>query len=256
MEDQVNNIVSILKQALWFEIGLVVLLLLSYFVIVDIKKRREEEKAKTLLLTSSGLDMRTEILKLLQKPPYNTSVAVITTAAKPEENQEYLRKDLAIMRDIGFNIEEIDIEGKKEADLFKMLELKDLIFVEGGNTFYLLKAMRACNFKKVIMKLLKKGIVYIGVSAGSIVAGRTIQTADNFGTGNRNRFGIKNIKGLGLVHFDILPHYDSTKDETIKQKIKSPRKRKRFLKILSDGQALLVQGKDLYYLGKGEQIIV
>ena len=59
----------------------------------------------------------------------------------------------------------------------KLLELKDIIFVEGGNTFYLLKAMRACNFEKIIRKLLKEGKVYIGASAGSIVAGKTIKTA-------------------------------------------------------------------------------
>ena len=64
---------------------------------------------------------------------------------------------------MGFNVEEIDIEGKTEAEVMKLLELKDIIFVEGGNTFYLLKAMRECNFEKVIRKLLKEGKVYIGV---------------------------------------------------------------------------------------------
>jgi peptidase E len=35
----------------------------------------------------------------------------------------------------------------------RLFEVKDIIFVAGGNTFYLLKAMRACNFEKVLRKL-------------------------------------------------------------------------------------------------------
>lgn len=257
MENQITAIISVLKSALLWEIALVVLLVLGAILAASIKKSQDEAKARTLLLTSSGLDMKKEILKLLQKPPYNTSVAVITTASKPEENKDYIWKDLQILHeDMGFSVEQIDIEGKKEGELLQMLQVKDLIFVEGGNTFYLLKAMRACNFEKVVKQLLKKGIVYVGVSAGSIVAGRTIQTADNFGTGTRNHFGVKDLKGLNLVNFDILPHYSSEKDTVIKQKMPNAKKRQKKLKILADGQAILVQGKDVYYLGTGEPIVV
>ena len=256
MENQINNFISTLKSALFFEIILVVFLVLSAFIISVVKKRQEEGKAKTLLLTSSGLDIRADILKLLQKPSYNTSVAFIATAAKPEENQDYVKKDLQIMRDdMGFNVEEIDIEGKREADLMRMLEVKDIIFVEGGNTFYLLKAMQDCNFKKVIRTLLKRGIVYIGVSAGSIVAGKTIETV-SWRNADKNTIGLKNLKGLNLVPFNIFVHYQSTYDEIIKQKMKNPKKRQKQLKILADGQALLVQGPNTYYLGQGEPIVV
>ena len=158
--------------------------------------------------------------------------------------------------ELGFNVEEVDIEGKKESELIKLLELKDIIFVEGGNTFYLLKAMRACNFEKVIRKLLKQGKVYIGVSAGSIVAGCTIKTAGWYG--DKNAVGLKNLKGLNLVPFDIFVHYDKKPDaaEVIKQKIKSPRKRLKKLRILTDDQAILVQGKEIDLIGKGNAVII
>ena len=239
--------------------ALLILIFFVYYLVGLIRTTIKHNQAKTLLLTSGGmLQMQDEIIKLLQKPAYDVTVGFITTASKPEENKDYLQRDLDIMKLIGFNVEEFDIEGKKEHAVEKFLELKDIIFVEGGNTFYLLKAMRACNFEKVLRKLLKKGIVYIGVSAGSVVAGKTIKTADSFGTGTRNHFGVRNLKGLGLVPFDIFPHFDKRPEmaEIIKQKIKNPRKRAKNLKILTDDQAILVQGKEVDLIGDGEAVIL
>ena len=203
--------------------------------------------------------MKDEIIKLLQKPAYDVTVAFIVTAAKPQENLDYVKTDLDIMRDeLGFNVEEVDIEGKKESEVMRLLELKDIIYVEGGNTFYLLKAMRGCNFEKVIRKLLKQGKVYIGASAGSMVAGRTIKTANWLSQEyeNKNLVNLKNLKGLNLVPFDIFVHYQPKHAEIIKQQIKNPKKRLKNLRILTDDQGILVQGKQIDLIGEGEAIIL
>ena len=237
---------------------LIILALINYLSGL-IKENIKHNEAKTLLLTSGGMpEMKDEIIKLLQKPAYDVTVAFITTAAKPIENIEYLQRDWLIMKEeLGFNMEEVDIEGKTEGQVKKLLENKDIIFVEGGSTFYLLKAMRACNFEKVIREFLKNGVVYIGVSAGSIVAGRTIQTANIFGTGsNGNNVGLKNLKGLGLVPFDIFVHYKPEHAEIIRQKMPDSKKRGNNLKILTDSQAILVQGKEVDLIGDGEVIII
>jgi len=236
--------------------ALLIFFALIYYIIGVIKQAIKHNQAKTLLLTSGGMpQMKDEILKLLQKPAYDVTVAFITTASKPQENQDYLNIDLQIMREeLRFNVEEVDIDGKKEKEVMKLLELKDIIFVEGGNTFYLLKAMRACNFEKVIRKLLKLGKVYIGVSAGTIVAGKTIKTAGWFG--DENLVKLRDLKGLNLVPFDIFPHYQPEYAEIIKQKMKSPRKRRKKLRIITDDQGILVQGKEIDLIGDGEAVIV
>ena len=231
---------------------LIFIALVSYLISLT-RSIIKHHQAKTLLLTSNGMQMKNEIIKLLQKPAYDITVAFISTAAKPKEDLTYLKKDWTVMRDeMGFNVEEFDIEGKTEVEVMKMLELKDIIFVEGGNASYLLKAMRACNFEKVIRKLLKEGKVYIGAAAGSIVAGRTIKTAE-WG-GHKNIVGLKNLKGLNLVPFDIFVNYQPENAEIIKQKIKNPKKRSKNLKILTAGQAILVQGREVDLIGEGEAI--
>lgn len=225
------------------------------YLIAAVKETIRRYQAKTILLTSAGMQVKDEIIKLLQKPAYDITVAFITTAAKPEEDVSFVKRDWDIMREMGFNIEEIDIEGKKESQLMKLLELKDIIFVEGGNTFYLLKAMRQCNFERVLRKLLKLGKVYIGASAGSIVAGKTIETA-GWKNGDKNIVGLRNLKGLNLVPFDIFVHYQPEHAEIIKKNMKSARKRKKRLKILTDDQALLVQAKQVVLIGQGEEVVV
>lgn len=232
-----------------------VLLAVIYYLIGALREALKHKKAKTLLLTSGGMQMKNEIAKLLQKPAYDVTVGFITTAAKPKENLDYLLNDWGIMKEeMRFNIEEVDIEGKTEKQVMDLLRLKDIIFVEGGNTFYLLNAMRKCNFGRIIRKLLKQGKVYVGASAGSIVAGRTIKTAGWYG--DKNIVGLKNLKGLNLVPFDIFVHYQPEHAEIIKQKIKNPKKRQKKLRILTDEQAILVQGREVMLIGKGEQIII
>lgn len=233
----------------------IIFILFINFVIGAIKERIKHDQAKTLLLTSAGMAMKDEIVKFLQKPAYDITVAFITTASKVSEDVSFVRDDYQAMKDLGFNIEEFDIEGKTESEVFNFLKIKDIIFVEGGNTFYLLDAMRKCNFEKVIRKLLKEGIVYIGVSAGSIVAGKTIKTAE-WKNADKNINGMKDLKGLNLVPYDIFVHYAPEHAEVINQEMPNPKKRAKNLRILTDQQALIVQGKETALIGQGEQIIV
>lgn len=238
--------------------GLIIIFTIIRYLIISITETIKRRAARTILLTSAGMAMKDQVSKLLQKPAYDITVAFITTAYKNklEENPDYINEDFAAMREMGFNIEKIDIEGQNEKKLTELLELKDIIFVAGGNTFYLLKAMRACNFEKVVKKLLKQGKAYIGASAGSIVAGRTIKTAAKFGTGkNKNFVGLKNLRGLNLVPFDIFVHYQPEDIEIIKKNMPWKWQRRK-LKILTDEQAILVQGKEIILIGEGEKIII
>jgi len=231
-----------------------IFLALIYFLIGFIKKTIKHREAKTLLLTSSGMPyMQDEIIKLLQKPAYDVNVAFITTAAKPVENIDFLKKDWDIMKELGFNVQEVDIEGKTEKQVMDSLEMKDIIFVEGGDASYLLRVMRECNFEKVIRQLLKHGKVYIGADAGSIVIGDTIKPAGWF---QKQKSRLKNLDALDLVPFDISVHYQKDQDEKIKREISNPKKRAKKLRILTDTQGILIQGKEVDLIGDGEAVII
>ncbi len=232
--------------------GAILLLIVSLIILINaIAFKFSEKKPEIILLTSAGMaGSKEEIMRVLRKPSYNIKIGHIITASKPEEDKSYVEIDRQLMHEAGFNVEDIDIEGKNKSQLMQILSSVDIIYVQGGNTFFLLKQMRASGFDKIIKKLLKMGIVYAGVSAGSIVAGKSVKTA--LWLGDKNGVKIKNLSGLGLVPFNIFPHYTKDCDETIK---KEQKKSWQKIMIISDTQCLLVQDGKTALLGTGEKVV-
>lgn len=206
---------------------------------------------KTMLLTSAGMDVKDEILKILPKPANQMRVAHIITASKVEPDAAYyVAKDREAMKEMGFKVQDIDIETKNAKQLKNILSKFDIIYIQGGNTFYLLKAARESGFDQIIDDLINQGIIYIGVSAGSVLAGSTIETA-GWKNADPNDVDLKDLTGLKLVPFNIFVHYESSWDNTIKSET---RKSKYPLRILTNDQALLVKDNEIKLVGKGNEI--
>jgi dipeptidase E len=90
----------------------------------------------------------------------------------------------------------------KAAHPKKAVEETDAIFIGGGNTFRLLKALQDLDLIEPIGQKVRSGAPYIGSSAGSNVAGPTIKTTKDMPIVQPRSFD-----SLGLVPFQISPHY-------------------------------------------------
>jgi dipeptidase E len=115
-----------------------------------------------------------------------------------QDRDTYAAKVKARLALIGFSVESAHNAANPE----KVLAEADAIFVGGGNTFRLLKALQDLDFIEPIRRRVKDGMPYIGSSAGSNVAGPTIKTTNDMPIVQPRSFD-----SLGLVPFQMNPHY-------------------------------------------------
>ena len=205
---------------------------------------------RKILLTSSGLtpELSETFLKLIETKPAETKIGFIATASDDDRNPWYVLKDRTSFEALGFtNIIEVDL--KRKDDLAKLDDCH-IIFVAGGNTFYLLKWVRESKFDLKLKELLLLGKMYIGASAGSMVLGTSIETASVGAGADVNKTGIEDLRGLRQVPFMIAPHivdadlpaYDAFAKKAALRPIVG----------LEDGQAVLCIGDRYKLLGPGK----
>lgn len=207
-----------------------------------------------IILTSSGFktpQLQKDLLNILPKRPKELKVAHIITASKVSSDRSFVDRERKVLKDLGFQVEEMDIEGENEKSLTKKLSGKDIIYVQGGETFYLLKHVRKSGFDKVVKSLIEKGVIYIGVSAGSYITSPTIEMSP-WRDPKRKRYGLRNLTAMNLVPFLVIVHYNREKyriglEEGIK-KSKFP------VRILTDDQAFLITNGKAKLIGSGEEV--
>jgi peptidase E len=76
---------------------------------------------------------------------------------------------------------------------------KDIVYVGGGNTFFMLEIWKKNNLEKVFKLAYEKGIVLSGVSAGAVCWFDWI-LSDSMGQ------GFEPLKGIGLIKGGCTPH--------------------------------------------------
>lgn len=190
-----------------------------------------------LLLTSTGLanqNITDQFLRIIDKPASQIKIAFVTAAARSEEELRYVAESEKELLDLGIpdkNIKNLNLD--KPAS-FKEVENFDVIYVCGGNTFYLLKRVRETGFDKVIIEFAKTDKLYLGVSAGSILVCPNIEIASPF---DDNAVNLTGLTGLNLIDVIVSPHY-CVEEKSI---IDEFRKRSQYKVIpLTNKQALLV----------------
>src|SRR6516164_10741308 len=114
------------------------------------------------------------------------------------ERDSYAAKAKARFAAMGYSLETVHVV----PDPHKAIEQMDAIFIGGGNTFRLLKALEDLDLLDPIRRKVKGGAPYIGSSAGSNVAGPTIKTTKDMPIVQPRSFD-----SLALVPFQISPHY-------------------------------------------------
>lgn len=160
----------------------------------------------TIVITSCGFssdELCEKFYTIVSKDSLaSKKVLYITTAIDGEVDDDlsWADREFDTILNLGFAKEKIT--EYKIGDAINVLDF-DVMYMMGGNTFYLLDKIREFGFDADIQKFLNAGKIYIGSSAGSIIVGNSIETAWPY---DKNNVGMTDFTGLRLVNGIIIPH--------------------------------------------------
>lgn len=194
-----------------------------------------------LLLTSTGFTnpkLGEIFISLLEKPIDKVKVIFIPTASRTEHELNYVKESKEELIQLGIKLENLLVYNLDKKLSYENVKDNDVVYICGGNTFYLTAKMREDSFDRVIKRLVKEGRLYLGVSAGSVLAGPNIDIASPF---DPNDIGLKDLNGLKLTNIIVCPHYDQKE----KQIIEEYKKKEKYQIIpITNTEALLVLDKE------------
>lgn len=163
-----------------------------------------------------------ELLRLLQggRRTAVISNAVDARLADPERLQAAVREEVARVTHVGLRPEPLDLRDYFDdpVALREALNSFDLVWVRGGNTFVLRRAMRCSGFDEIIGQLLDRDeLVYGGYSAGVCVLAPTLTGLETCDEPERVPPGYPQEviwEGLGILPYAVVPHHRSDHPES------------------------------------------
>ncbi|MCX6756437.1 MAG: Type 1 glutamine amidotransferase-like domain-containing protein [Candidatus Nomurabacteria bacterium] len=185
-------------------------------------------------------------------PKDQMKIGWVTTASKGEKDSSFIASTRDILIGEKYNFEEFDIEGKTSEEIRNFFKDKNVIHIEGGNTFYLLRAIRETGFSEILKELINEGRVYIGSSAGAYIMCPSIVVSD-WNDSSVDRFGVTDFTALGYVPFVLRVHYKENREELVREKMKTLEYP---FRILRDGQGIIVEDGKYTFMGDGEEVIL
>lgn len=135
-----------------------------------------------VMLTSAGLEtekIKNEFVKLLPKNPETIKALFIPTAAINTDAINVLPKCMNDLLKCDIQKENIKVYDLHQMMTIEEVEEFDVVYICGGDTKYLLKRVNEQGFNKVLIQYVKDDGIFVGVSAGSIIAAQNLK--DNLG---------------------------------------------------------------------------
>ena len=205
-----------------------------------------------MYLSSFGLGNRPERLLRLLRGGKRAAVVINAKDGSSEEGRAAsLARELDALTNLGLDPSELDLRDHFNApeSLGEALHGFDLIWVRGGNTFVLRRALRRSGADAVLAeRLATDSIVYSGFSAGVTVLGPSLRGLELVDDPELIPEGYDREvlwSGLGLLPYTIVPHYrsDHPESDRVEALVDELIARRTLFKVLKDGEAIVIDGE-------------
>lgn len=132
---------------------------------------------KKVILTSAGFEnkiIEDKFINLINKPRNEIMILFIPTAAISADAIAVLPKCMNDLLAAEIPKENVHIYDLHKAMSFEKLIKYDAVYFCGGNSQYLLDRINEIEFNITLKQYVQKGGVFVGVSAGSIIAAQNL----------------------------------------------------------------------------------
>ena len=176
-------------------------------------------------------------------------VLFIPTAANVEEYRDYVDEAKEAFAKMGFTLEILDVSKASEAEAKAKIGAAQVLYVSGGNTFYLFRELKKKDLVTLIADRVRSGeLVYVGESAGAMIAAPSVEYAvmmDDAGD-----YEAAAQTGLDLVKFYPVVHYGEEPFVQSTAKILKAYGGKLKLVPINNAEAIAVHGDKFEILGR------
>ena len=198
---------------------------------------------KNMILTSSLYESIELVKKFLDKNTESKKILFIPTATNVDEYKKYIHLTQKAFEDFGYEVENFDVSIFSEEIAKEKLSQAKIVFISGGNTFYLLQELKRKNLTSYLKERIENGLLYIGESAGSVIATPDIEYA-SIVDDKTLATELNDYTGLNLVDFYIVPHFEEEPFVESSRNTVELYKDKLDLKLINNKEAILVENNN------------
>lgn len=168
-------------------------------------------------------------------------ILCIPTAGNVEDYIGYIDEGYQSLIDLGYEIDNLDVANEATDSIVIKIQQAEILFITGGNTFYLLQELKRKNLLSLLVEKIKNGTPYIGESAGAIILAPSIDY-NKIMDSPKLAPELLDYSGLGITDFYTLPHYvESPFTKTVQETYNNYQQRINLIPI-NNHEAIIVLG--------------
>lgn len=194
---------------------------------------------KKLILVSM-LYKVTDLVRTITPELEGKTVTYIPTACIAEDVEGMVEEETSTLESLGMTVDVLEVSSASYDSIVNSLTKNDIIFVGGGNTFFLLQELRRSGADQILIREVEKGKLYIGESAGSIITCPDIGYCAEMDSPEKAP-DLIDYAGLNLVDFYIVPHIGNAEMGEAAEKAVEKYSSELELKAITDEQVILVE---------------
>ena len=196
------------------------LLLLVLVPITALADAVQGPSLERLYLTTAAINVLDDLVPLLPEQKSEDTDCYIVTAGNLDDNPHWISDEIKAISETGRTIKQLDLAVLDRGSLEAAFDRCAVIWVGGGNSFYLLQEVRQSGFDEFIARKIAEGTPYVGTSAGSIILAPNIE-AIQFADDATQAPKLTSFDGLNLFPLVAFVHFDNPDFKDVYRRILS-----------------------------------